>query len=192
MYDKQCQMSMIVYALEDKIRPGYVYIGKTQRYFKTRTAEHFYDVWKVVESGRKKFGKENWRGSGGYSKADAFAKHFAKHCRYCKNSNEVKAKLKEIVNPRIIWKGDRIQCMKSVRTMQCKICMIERREILHRFKTDRKKVINDNSEIFGACKCWGRFHKFTRRQNKNTTLRKRFTQKKSPLPKNQSKNVVKV
>ena len=56
--------------------------------------------------------------------------------------------------------------------------MTERREILHRFKTDRKNVVNDNSEIFGACKCWGRFHKFTRRQNKDTTLRKRLTRKK--------------
>ena len=44
MYDKQCRISMIVYALEDKIRPGHVYIGKTQRHFKTRTAKHFYDV----------------------------------------------------------------------------------------------------------------------------------------------------
>ena len=121
MYDEQCRMTLIVYALEDKTRPGHEYIGKIQRYFKTRTAEHFFDVWKDVDSGRKKLGEENWRGSRGYGKADAFAKNFAKHCCYCKNSNEVRAKLKEIVNPRIIWKGDQIQCMKSVRTMQCKI-----------------------------------------------------------------------
>ena len=50
----------------------------------------------------------------------------------------MKARLKEIVKPQIIWKGDRIQCMKSVRTMQCKICMVERREILHRFNTEKK------------------------------------------------------
>jgi len=39
--------------------------------------EHVHDVWKVIVSGRAKFGK-NWYGSGGYySGADAFAKHFA-------------------------------------------------------------------------------------------------------------------
>ena len=44
MYDEQCRMSMIVYALECKLCTGHVYIGKTQRYLKIRTAEHFYDI----------------------------------------------------------------------------------------------------------------------------------------------------
>ena len=49
-----------------------ILIGKTQRYFKTRTMEHVQDVWKVMKSGSAKFG-ENWYGSGGYSGADVFA-----------------------------------------------------------------------------------------------------------------------
>ena len=53
------------------------YVGKTQVYAKTRISmQHIIDVWKVIESGRMKYG-ENWFGSGGYKKADAFAKHFA-------------------------------------------------------------------------------------------------------------------
>ena len=41
------------------------YIGKTQRYVKTktRTKEHVNDVWKVIDSGRKnkeKYGWDNW------------------------------------------------------------------------------------------------------------------------------------
>ena len=58
--------------------------------------------------------------------ADSFSKHFAEQCRECNNYNEVRAKMKLIMTPSILWQGDRILCMKSARTMQCKICMVER------------------------------------------------------------------
>ena len=165
---------MVVYAYRCKCC-DMEYVGKTQVYLKTRTQQHIGDVWKVIEAGRFNFGPD-WWGTGGYSKADAFSKHFANHCRDCKNSNEVKARMKEIMEPRILWQGDRIQCMKSSRTMQCKLCMVERTEILHRFRTDKSKIMNDNSDIFASCKCNSRFHKFARVEN--TTLRTRMTQKK--------------
>ena len=166
---------MIVYQLRCKCCDK-SYFGKTQRYFKTRTAEHFADVWKVIEHGRAKYG-DNWWGSGGYSRADAFAKHFADHCRESRNSNAVRAKLKEIVEPSILWQGDRIRCMKSARSYNCKICMVERKEILKRMEEDKSSVINDNSDIFSSCKCGSSFHKFDRYVE--TTLRTRLTQKKS-------------
>jgi len=80
------------------------------------------------------------------------------------------------MTPTIIWQGDRIQCMKSSRTAQCKICMTERIEILHRMRTNRNMIINDNSDIFAPCKCGSRFHKFSRTDT--TTLRTRLTQNK--------------
>ena len=58
-----CRQATVVYELLCK-ETKKSYIGKTQRYFKTRTMEHVHDVWKVIESGRAKFG-ENWYGSGG-------------------------------------------------------------------------------------------------------------------------------
>jgi hypothetical protein len=131
LYEGLCRKAIVVYELKCSLC-GCCYVGKTQRYFKTRTGEHFGDVWKVIETGRKKFGP-NWKGSGGYAQADAFAIHFAQHCRDARNSNEVRAKLKEIIVPTIIWQGDQIRRMKSTKTMQCKLCMMERREILHRF-----------------------------------------------------------
>ena len=66
--------------------------------------------------------------------------------------------------------------MKSCRTLQCNICMIERKEIMHRMKENRSKVINDNSDIFSSCKCGSRFHKFCRKIE--PTLRTRMAQKK--------------
>ena len=66
--------------------------------------------------------------------------------------------------------------MKSSRTAQCMICMTERIKILHRMRTDRSKIMNDNSDIYASCKCASRFHKFSRIDSK--TLRTRITQKK--------------
>ena len=60
---------------------------------------------KVIETGRKKFGP-NWKGSGGYAQPDAFTIHCAQHCRDARNSYEVRAKLKKIIVPTIIWQED--------------------------------------------------------------------------------------
>ena len=70
--------------------------------------------------------------------------------------------------------------MKSAMTPQCKICMVERKEILHRKREDKNKIINDNSDIFSSCKCKCRFHKFGRYLHVET-LRTRLPQKKSTL-----------
>ena len=55
-------------------------------------------------------------GFGGYGRADAFANH----CRTCRTSNEVevKSRIKEILNPEILWKSNRIRCMKSAMTTE--------------------------------------------------------------------------
>jgi hypothetical protein len=88
-------MGTIVYELCDKTT-GMAYVGKTQCYLKNRTAEHIVDVWKVIASGRKKFGP-NWYRTGGYNRADVFSKHFGEIFRDCKNSNEVCSKIKNIL-----------------------------------------------------------------------------------------------
>ena len=173
--DNNCRKSMVVYNLQCNLCDQ-SYVGKTQNHFKKRTGQHIRDVWKVIESGRKNFGPD-WKGTGGYQQADAFAKHFADHCRECNNSNEVKSKIKTIMAPSILWQGDRITCMKSAMTPQCKICMVERKEILHRKREDKNKIINDNSDIFSSCKCKCRFHKFGRYLHVET-LRTRLPQKK--------------
>jgi hypothetical protein len=90
---------------------------------------------------------------------------------------EFRQKLKTIVTPTIIWQGDSIRCAKTARTLQCKICMTERKEILHRFRTDKSKIMNDNSDIYSSCKCKGRFHRFGRKLHIET-LRMHSPQKK--------------
>ena len=41
-------------------------------------------------------------------KSDALAKHFVQFCEDCHNSNQVRARLKEIVEPTMMWQGERI------------------------------------------------------------------------------------
>ena len=104
-------MGTIVYKVRDKTT-CMAYVGKNHRYLITRTAEHIEDVWKVIASGRKKFGP-NWYGTGGYDRADAFSKHFGGIYRDCNSSNEVRAKMKIILEPTIVWQGDITRCMNS-------------------------------------------------------------------------------
>ena len=175
LFEGKCRKSMVIYELYCK-NTGKSYYGKTQQYLKTRTMQHVYDVWKIIATGRKKFGM-SWYGSGGYKRADSFSKHFAEQCRTCNNYNEVRAKMKLIMTPSILWQGDRTLCMKSARTMQCKICMVERITIMQQMKAEKRKVINDNSDIFSSCKCKSQFHTFFRNVTTISTLRTRSTQK---------------
>jgi hypothetical protein len=60
------------------------------------------------------------------------------------------------------YQGERLNCMKSAKTMNCKMCMVERKEILQWMKTNKHKLINDNSDIYAQCSCKKcRFHKFS-------------------------------
>ena len=80
------------------------YVGKTQQYPKTGISEHIERVWKVIASGRKKF-RPNWYGTGGYDRADAFSKHVGEICRDYNSSNGIRAKMKNILEPTIVWNG---------------------------------------------------------------------------------------
>ena len=131
----------------------------------------------MIQSGRKNYG-DKWYGNGGYSRADSFAKHFANLCRECRNLNQVRAKMKKIMIPSIIWQGDSIRCMKSACTARCSLCMRERKEILKRFQKTPGKIINDNSDIFAFCTCKGSFHRLSKRITTCTTLMTQSTQKK--------------
>ena len=81
LFEGNCRKSMVIYELHCKTT-GKSYYGKTQQYLKTRTMQQVSDVWKIIETGRKKFGM-SWHGSGGYVWDDSFSKHFAELCREC-------------------------------------------------------------------------------------------------------------
>ncbi len=92
---------------------------------------------------------------------NSFANHFAQICGDCTNSNHVSAKLKQDVSIEVIWQGDPIKCMKSARTRDCRICMVERKQIMQPLRDDKHNIINENDNIYAAsvCKCSSGFHK---------------------------------
>lgn len=172
LYNGDCRKRMVVYGLENK-NTNQVYYGKTVQLMKTRTQQHFKDVWTVIDSNRN---PDDMSKKDKAMKTDSFATHFAKICGDCKNSNAVKAKLKEAISVKVIWQGDAIKCTKSARTRNCKLCMMERKQIMKAIRDDKHKVINENDDIYASCKCSTRFHEFTNIHS--LALKTRLTQKK--------------
>lgn len=100
MFEGKCRHSMVVYKLDCKS-----YIGKTQHTLKARIKEHLHDTWKVIKSGRNKFG-DDWFVSGGYACSDAFSKYCANLCRDFRTSNQVRALMKQMMVPTILRRGE--------------------------------------------------------------------------------------
>ena len=94
--------------------------------------------------------------------------------------------MKTLMSPRIIWQGERIKCMKTARTLQCTLCMVERKEIMHRMNENRAMVINDNSDRFSTCTCFCDFHCFKIRKP-NSDTEDGSIPEKSPIRNHQSK-----
>ena len=61
------------------------------------------------------------------------------------------------INP---WQGEGICCMKSLRTLQYTIYMNKMNGLHSRFRWDRSKVTNKNSNIYSSYKCGTKFCKF--------------------------------
>ena len=94
----------------------------------SKTERDIADVWKRV--GAKNNNKN-------YQKDDSFSRHFSTYCSDCTNSNQVRTKLKGILDVNILWQGERIQCMKTARTRDCRICMKERMTIMQSLRDDK-------------------------------------------------------
>jgi len=91
--------------------------------------------------------------------SDSFAAHFAKHFEDT-NVDATKGTVRKMVEAKMLWKGDPIQCMKSFGKNTCALCMQERLEILKRIREEPMKLINSNNELHGACRHKTRFHRF--------------------------------
>ena len=63
----------------------------------------------------------------------------------------------------VIWKGNPISCSKSFGKLNCTLCMKERLAILKTLgdKDNKRRLINSNTELHGACRHKPKFHRFT-------------------------------
>ena len=98
--------------------------------------------------------------------SDSFAKHFASH--FPKNEKIATKDVRAKVKMDILWKGNPILCSKSFGKLNCSLCMKERLLILKTLGDNAKKrLINSNNELYGACRHKPKFHRYTT-TNSNT------------------------
>jgi len=144
IYGDMCNEKVVVYKATCKCC-GMYYLGCTQNSPKNRFTQHLNQVKNLVEKGKR---------------TTSFADHFASHF---KHTNQVTVgEIREILTVEIVWKGNPIGCMKTLGKKTCALCMRERIAIIDSFRWDRKKLINSNSEIYGACRHKTRFHRLER------------------------------
>ena len=120
-----------------------IYIGNTQQNLKERMNQHAQDVRVLVNTGKT---------------SDSFARHFAKHFGPAEKATVAKAR--ELVKVEVEWQGNPISIMRSFGKLNCGLCMKERIKILHLSRNDPGKLINSNSEIYGACRHKTKFHRY--------------------------------
>ena len=150
-YGNHCRKKIVIYEAKCEITKK-VYVGNTQQNFKDRMGQHFGDVKRLVQTGKK---------------SDSYARHFGK----------VWANFGESINPqlqrsqlsyRILWQGNPISAVKTFGKDHCVLCSKERFFIMEHTKFNSNKLINNNSEIYGACRHKPRFHRF--KPDETTTL----------------------
>ncbi len=147
----QCRKSLVVYKATCKLCNKF-YIGNTQQKLKERMQQHFSDTARLCNDGVK---------------SDSFAAHFASHFNDT-DEDVARRMVRDIVDMEVVWQGNAISCMKSFGKLSCRLCMKERLEILKQSRKNPDKLLNSNSELYGACRHKTKFHRYTRNMPAST------------------------
>ena len=84
--------------------------------------------------------------------------------KYKSNDQISSADVRKIARVSVLWQGNPISCMKNFGKINCKLCMMERLEILKAGRNDKLndegKVINASNEFYGSCRHRTKFHRY--------------------------------
>jgi len=141
LYKGKCRESCVIYKVNCNHCAKF-YIGNTQNFLKKRIQEHINDVVKLINKGI-------------YS--NSFAKHFASHF---KSHDIISARhVKPLLHITTINRLNPLEASHNFGTDKCQLCMEERIEITSAWLKDgQKKLINKNTEIYGACRHKAKLH----------------------------------
>ena len=103
--NEECRQKCVICEAECKLCKK-AYIGNTQQTYKSWMDGHFQDVTKTIIHGIK---------------SDSFAFHFVQHF----DSKPYPALLREMIDCKILWKGNGFQLVKTFGSSTCKLCMKE-------------------------------------------------------------------
>ena len=102
---------------------------------------HFSDLLRLLKNGQK---------------SDSFAAHFEQHF----NTTTSRTDLRKYMTFKVIKQLSPIGVMKTFTKPNCNLCMEELLTILKKLRDKRVTIMNENSEIYGACRHKTCFHRF--------------------------------
>ena len=132
VYEGKCRSRCIIYELQCCICDA-IYIWNTQQTFKKRMDGHFSDLQRLLKNGQK---------------SDSFAAHFVQHF----NNTPSRTDLRKCMRFKLLKQLNPFGAMKKFTKPNCNPCMQECLTILKKLRDKRIRVMNKNSEIYGACR----------------------------------------
>ena len=102
---------------------------------------HFSDLLRLLKNGQK---------------SDSFAAHFEQHF----NTTMSRTDLRKHMTFKVVKQLSPIGAMKTFTKPNCNLCMEERLMILKKLRNKRVTIMNENLEIYGACRHKTCFHRF--------------------------------
>ena len=102
---------------------------------------HLSDLLRLLKNGKK---------------SESFAAHFEQHF----NNTTSRTDLRMYMTFKVVNQLNPIGAMKTFTKPNFNLCMEERLTILKNIRDKHVKIMNDNSEIYGACRHKTTFHQF--------------------------------
>ena len=139
-YKGKCRSKCIIYEVKYSMRDD-IYIGNTQQTLKKRMDGHFSDLLRILNNRQK---------------SDSFASHFEQHF----NTTKSRTDLRKYMKFKVVNQLNLIGAIKTSTKPNCNLCMEERLTVLKKLRGKRVTIMNNNLDIYGACRHKTTFHWF--------------------------------
>ena len=116
-----------------------IYICNIQQIFKKRRGGNFSDILRLIKNGQT---------------YDLFAAHFEHHF----NSTTSHTDLCKYMMFKVVKQLNPIGAIQKFTKPNCNLCMKERLTILKKLRDKHVTIMNNNKEIYGACRHKTTFH----------------------------------
>jgi hypothetical protein len=150
--NNQCRTPIVVYQAKC-LTTGKKYIGNTSNLLKTRFNKHWFDTRTHFNIG---------------TKSTTLSSHLSSLIPETHKKPISASTCKEIapIEISILWKGNPINTVKTFGSLSCALCNAEKCQIVKALNNNKNDdILNQQSEIFGACKHIPKFHRLINEQN---------------------------
>jgi hypothetical protein len=155
--NSQCRTPIVVYQAKC-LTTGKKYIGNTSCLLKTRFNKHWFDTRTDFNTGKK---------------STTLSSHLSSLIPETHKKPISASICKEIapIEVSILWKGNPMNTVKTFGSLSCALCNAEKCHIIKALNNNKRDIIlNQQSEIFGACKHIPKIHRLINEQNLKQNL----------------------